>query len=477
MVRWMVSGSMRWIVLMVACVAIVGCDKDDSRRADPAAETAFSLVQVINAMVDAPALVVTFDFPDDAGFEIIELTTIEAFRQISPTNTIEVGTATLNVTHTHPITGLAVTLIPDTSVSFGEGMIHIVVLTGTYDDPSFQLFVKELGDLDDVDVTDTELQIINISAVAADVYLEDPDSTTGAPRASLAAGASTDPFRLDADPVYEFYVTTPGEATRLYDAGTAQFFRRSRAMLVVHDDPRGPGVAAFIAGQSGVVLEQPNLAAGPRLRFTNLWPDESVGVEIREPFADTLIRNLTVDPLATSDYVAMDADTVFYEITVTPASPVLPELRSIISLDEDSYYTFAIHGDVADGELTTRSFTVDERPVSTTTNVQFINGAKLIQVIDQDTEVPINLSFYLLSAGESIDDSPPVSSNIGFLRMVATRVAAEPAVLVVTTTGTRDIVAGPTAVQLDDKASVLISIAEAPGGGTPLQVTISTRGE
>lgn len=61
--------------------------------------------------------------------------------------------------------------------------------------------------------------------------------------------------------------------------------------------------------------------------------------------------------------------------------------------------------------------------------------------------------------------------------MVATRVAAEPAVLVVTTTGTRDIVAGPTAVQLDDKASVLISIAEAPGGGTPLQVTISTRGE
>ena len=474
----MTSQSLRakWLTpfLLASTVSLTACDDSDSSDDSETSVT----VQFVNAIPDSPSISLTVDTDpevDDDEDEIDLLSSL-SFQQGYTTQAATVGEITFELTYEDPATDDTETLIDTSSLTLAADTLYTVIFTGTFDAPTILVLDKPVGDLSDSDIDEAEFQIVNLSSgETLDVYIDDVDARADLPVATLDSGGFTDTFRLLTEPEYALYITSRGLDERIYDVGELTFSALSRRTLIITDElsDSDVGITAFLMTEGGASITFDDLIAEPKLRLTNAVPDLlAADISVIESFDGAIQNNVSINYQETTDYFSTDLDAVFLDVNFSDATgAIAASYETIVSLDQSNFYTLVFAGNLDEAATTSRLISIDERPRATQTNVTFVNAVNL----SLDDEDPLDLEFYVLEAGESIEAVQPSTSALGFLDSTTRTFPAKPTVLIATDSSTDNIVAGPIPVIFESKQSLLITVTESPGGGQPLSINIHQR--
>ncbi len=437
---------------------LAGCGGSDSDSDD--ARTGF--VQVVNAIVDAPTLAVVIEEGSERTLPFQGSTGLVA---------LNTGNRSFEISYTDPATNDAEVLVDEFDERISNNTIHTLYLTGAFDNPQLIWLDKEVGDVtDDPDLEEAEIEVVNlVTGDAVDVYLGDPDVSLGAGTllATLSEGGTALPAVFAAGD-YRVRVTAAGETDILYDSGAFDVDAATRRTVVLHDGIGADrqALAAFQLLDDGAVAAT-NAAAPATVRVVNAIADDTAAVvEIRDPATgDTLeMRTLAFPEIGAS--VAIDAG--FVDVALVTASDPSVGSTATISLNEATAYTVIAAGSAFDDEISLRAGAADNRPTATLANVQFFNTLRETDVEDLD-----EVDLYALPLGDSLDDTAPLFTRIGYLGNSDGTLAGDQFYdFVITTAGTQSILAGPVRRLVDERSSLLIFSAEAFGGGAPAQLVL-----
>ncbi|MCB1644705.1 MAG: DUF4397 domain-containing protein [Pseudomonadales bacterium] len=471
------SGSLvgRLIITLTLLVIFTGCSESSSGT-DPTAPR----IQVINAIVDAPALLLTINTdPDDSDGDNTntdDTTSYSlAFQDATTTQTSVAGELEFSLTRSR-LDGTTVTLIGETRLTLENDHIYILLLSGTYAAPTYELIGTENADLPETDNDEALVRVIHTGNEAqTTVWLSDSESTSSGTAFSILSAGQYSDYQLLADPTESRYLLITDSAGNLvFDGGEVTLQENSRYHILITDDPASEtgNSTAIIINSSGFVQILLNQQQNPEIRLLNLIPDaNNLNFTFSDSFTGTTLTTNTLGYGEISAFDEVEADIVFLDLSVKDDSG--SEIYStVISLNEDTRYTLIVGGYVMEDTLSSSLSSVTEGTVTSFTYMQFINATTYTITDEDGDEQQIDLNIYLLNPGESLDDASSILNNLASLKAKTVLVEAEPAVLVATDAATGDIIAGPHSVFPESGTRMIVSVVEAVNGGEPLSFLI-----
>ncbi|MEM6710564.1 MAG: hypothetical protein AAF648_17450 [Pseudomonadota bacterium] len=437
---------------------LTACGSSDSSN-DPA-DGAY---QFVNALPDSPTLELTIRLDDD----LFQSVPVFGYQQSTSLQTINRDVYTYEVSYVDPISGDSETLLPETEFEVLRDTVHTFVLTGSFATPQVQRLEASL-DVFDADEDEIQLRALNLSSETAVIYLGGPDAGLNGDTllATLAPGVGNDALLREdpEDSTYRLRVTAENSAAVVYDSGEFDIAARSRRLIVLTDavgpDARGPSV--FLVSEAGASAFT-NAAANSAIQLLSVVSQlPSIEAQLTNTATEETLVVADLSLGVPSSFTA--AEPGFITLTAADADGLF-DATSTISIDEDAFYTVV----VGDGEdRVTRANRAEYRRVATQTAIEFING---LEATDDEDVVRVDL--YALDVGDSLADAAPIMVGVEFLSSVNSTVPATTLDLVVTTSGTESILAGPLRVSFPDREARLISVTEAAGGGLPNQILVA----
>ena len=176
-----------------------------------------------------------------------------------------------------------------------------------------------------------------------------------------------------------------------------------------------------------------------------------------------LAANLEFGEASTS----VTADATFVDVDAVAATDPAVSYTTTVSLNEDTAYSFVVAGSSLSEDVSIRANERDLRRVANGVNVHFVNTLQ-----ETDDEDSTEVDFYALRLGDSLSDTAPVGTGIEYLDGFSEVIGATPYDLVVTTSGTQSILAGPARIFPDGGDRVVVIATEAANGGEPFQLSV-----
>ena len=453
----------KWLVLVGALGGLLGgCGSSSSGGG-----SSVGFVQVVNGIEDSPALSIEITDDDDTVVESINTLN---FAGASQRSSLSRGSYEIEVSFEDPATGFDERLLTQ-EFDITSDTTFTVVLAGTFADARIVLLERPDSDATEVDSDQIEVVAVNLSSASYDVHLgQDEDGTTADNLVgTLTAGTNTAPvvFTYDEDADYHVRLVADGANSLVYDSGEVPVAESSRLMVVVTDstgaDTTRP--AAFVVRDTGATASA-NLLAEASFLVVNGVGD-AASVDARVTVAATGDDLLNVSLGFSESSTSATSGENFVDIVATTATDPSVSYQATVSLNEDTAYSLTVAGGSVDEDVSIRANERDLRRVANGVNLHFVNTLR-----ETDDEDSSEVDFYALTLGESLSDTAPVATAVEFLEGVSAVVGATPYDLVVTTTGTQSILAGPARIFPDGGERLIVISSEAAGGGEPYQVQV-----
>jgi hypothetical protein len=310
-----------------------------------------------------------------------------------------------------------------------------------------------------------DYQIVHAATVIPgplDVYVteQNVDINTVSPSATVSFGDVTPLENLDSTVTYRLRVTTPGTKTVVFDSGPYSQGKLIRAMYVLMDN-FGPGGETLRVGEVLVTGLQnfPKQVLVGTLRFANMIPDSgAVDVYLGPTTNPPLFANVAYG--AVTGYVQVPPATATVNITAAGSTTVIYH-TDITSVGGEAR-TFYASGLKATPTTLVSAYVLESlRPITQAAQFAIV------------TAVPTtgNVDVYLTAAGQPITDVAPILS--GAFANTSVAVGAGDYDVTITRSGTLSELFGPDRITLDAENVYDAVLFEAPGGGSPLQFTVT----
>jgi hypothetical protein len=462
---------MRWqdtTIYRFAIAALIGslcaaCGGSDPRRGAQAV-IPVGYVQVVNAIPDAPVL--------DVRFNVRSLSL--AYAEASAISEVAVGPNTIEVSYTNPRTDETQVLIEQFEIDVGSDDVFTVVLRGTFASADALVLEKPFGNVADEDSVSVEVGVVNLTSSAADVFFGDVDEdiATAPPLFTVLAGEATEPDTITYE-VGEFErtlrlrVTDAGTTDVRYDSGGFVVPVRARTTIVIVDSlgPDSTTKSTFVLTESGAASFA-NEIAPTAVRLLNALADEaSVTVNIVDE-ADAVVSTQAADFTGVSAFDVIDAGSLDVRVEVA-SDPGVTAATAPLELSEDTFYTVVVSGSSVEDAIDTQAIFTSTRPIANSSKILFVQTLR-----ETDVEGEDRVDLYVLDDGEVLADVDPLLFQVPYQGTANITIPTNTYDIVLTTTGTESVIAGPLTVDLGSLGSIVLIAAEAAGGGTPSQLVV-----
>ncbi|MEO0617587.1 MAG: DUF4397 domain-containing protein [Pseudomonadota bacterium] len=342
------------------------------------------------------------------------------------------------------------TLLASTVLSVSRDFEYTFVLAGTFEAPEviiWEQFGRDWADeIEDAEDNDTEVTVMEVSFAhvdlglgEVDVYLESPGTSpsTTAPRGSISYGERTDVIELTADE-YQLVFTSPGDPNSILFASDPISIPSATTNLLVIMDDGGLTSADFTVRWIGTSLGLELLDINVEAQFSAIhaaFGSSDVDVVLDNEFTMPEIQGLAFGEI-TDDLPIEDGS---LDINVTPAgNPGVLLAQREVNVASGAFIRTYIVG--LPGEVQLVTIADDRRILATNARVQIFQAAARYQTLDvylveDDVDITlINPTFgnVLFGTGNSYVPFEAGSYN-----------------LVLTEPGTKTIVGGPFALDLE----------------------------
>jgi hypothetical protein len=446
---------MALVVVLLACSA---CGSDES------SDSGTGFVQFVNGIQDAPTLLVEIEEDGD----LIESVSALAYAGASGLTSFARGAYEVDFYYEDPEDGFNQRLLAG-ELEVRRNTIYLGLLTGSFDNPLLTWIEKPEGTVTDADSEDIELQVINLSEESLSFYLGDDDDGLAAESlvTTIASGQTSTPVlrAYDDDADYRVRLTRDGSDEIIYESVSLSISQATRQILVATESV-GPDPAAkslFAVGDSGAIALA-NSVANSGIAVFNAVPDAADAKLLVETSAsgEVLVDASLLYGGATELLVA-DASFIDVETRV-PANAIVPT-RTTVSLSSDTAYLIIAAGNALEDDVSVRANELALRSIANAVNAHLVNA--LSETDDEDVSA---VDFYALPLGDSLSDTLPAATSVGFLEGRNAILPATPYDLVVTTAGTQSILAGPSRFFPEGGERQISVAAENAGGGLPNQI-------
>ncbi|MEX2488576.1 MAG: DUF4397 domain-containing protein [Pseudomonadales bacterium] len=429
-------------LVLFASVFLVSCGSEDGFETAPTPPRGF--LRMVNAVPDSPALRFIVEEREEATLRFGEASQFAGVLPDVP----------LDFSVTYFDDGTSVQLITDQFAIAPDGDFTAVV-TGTLDSPRLILIDNSPVDFAD-DTNESEIQFAHAAANgpdSVDIFVSEQSE----PNSVLGFGEATAVQTLSANVEAEINVHSPGETEALWSSGPFAFSAATRQLLLLVDY-FGPGdtpVRMLAIGQNGArPFPEEDLPAA--LRVANMIPD-------RGPLDVTVDSNLVaenIDFTDVTDHIELTSGELPIRVTPTgqPDTIVFEGDSEVVT---GQFQTLTVAGLDTDTEVSVSEDNARRLSLGATISVSHSSPG-----VEDET-----LDVYLLEQGQEVTDTRP-DLSLNFL--VTGTVLVDPGSfdLVVTTSGTDDIIFGPQRIDLVRNGIFKVFIHDTPGGGTPVQITL-----
>ncbi|MEM1433483.1 MAG: hypothetical protein AAGG11_05470 [Pseudomonadota bacterium] len=455
------------IGLLLAILWAAGCGSDES------SDSGLGLVQIVNGIVDSPDLLIEIEEDGDLAETVNAL----GFQRASRLTSLSRALYEFDIFFEDPEDGFNERLL-SSELEVRRNTVYLGVLSGSFSNPLLTWYERPEGTVTDADSEDIELLAINLSSESVAVYLGDDSDGLAAESlvATLAPGSVSSPLLVahDDDADYRARVTLDGSDTIVYDSDRITIPVGSRQTLLV-TDPTGPDpdTKSLVILSDSSAIAYGNVAAGSGFRMINALADAAdIRTEVVLSAAGTSVTGQTL--LFGEATALIAADATFIDVDTFAPAAAATASTTTVSLSSDTAYVIVTAGTVLEEDVSVRATELDLRSVANSVNIHLINA--LNETDDEDISA---VDFYALPLGDSLADTAPAATNVGFLEGRNTLLPATAYDLVVTTAGTQSILAGPARVFPSGGERVLSVAAESAGGGLPNQILtlIDTSGD
>lgn len=446
------------ILPLLAVLALAACDSDSGttfQPSPPPPET--SNVQVLHASPDAPAVNVLVD-----GTAV--LTDVD-YKVGSGQLELEVGTYTIEVEGILA-DGTTATVIGPVDLTFAADTTYTIAAVNSVAAISPVVIEQPRSA---VSAGSARVNVLHASAAApgVDVYVTTPGTALNgtAPTGTFSFEGTIGPAELAAGD-YQIRVTAAGDMDPdngvLFDSGTIALNDGDDLFLAaVPNTAGGASPISLVALNGTASLEILDAATPASVRVFHTSPDApAVDVIANDNFAAPLVPNLAFPDFA--GYVGVPA--ADYNIKVTPAgTPGVIAIDADLSLAAGQAYDVLAVDTLA--MIEPLVLNDDPRPVATNAKVRIVHASPTAADVD----------IYVVAPGTDINTVDPTLTNVPF--KASTGYIALPAGMydvAVTPTGTKTAAIGPATFDFMNGDVVTVVARDAAGGGTPLNVIITT---
>ena len=442
---------------------LFGCGSSDSGGGG----NSTGRIQMINGIIDTPNLSVEIS---DSDGDVIETISGLSFQNASALLSLSRGTYEVDVYYEDPDTGFEERLLSG-EIDVRRNTIYIGLLNGVFADSQLTWHEKDEGDVTDTD-DEIELQAINLSSDSMSVYLGDTSQALNAETliATVAPGNVSDPvtFDYDDDADYHIRLTADGSTDLVYDSSVISIAESTRNLVLINDsigpDPDSRSVSLV---RDSNTTSHPNDLARAGFQVVNAVSDAvdvSVVVEVSAT-ADELLDSLLL-PDEVSPLIVVDPE--FVDVEVLAPSDATSSNTTTVSMGADTAYSILVAGASLEDDVSIRANEMDLRRVANSINIHFVNGLR-----ETDDEDVNDVDVYALPLGDSLSETTPSATGVGYLEGTSVIVGATPYDLVVTTAGTLSILAGPARIFPEGGERVIAIATEAAGGGRPFKIELA----
>jgi len=343
-----------------------------------------------------------------------------------------------------------------------------VIIAGTINSP----VVLEIQNAPSTDTPAdyTEVQIVHAAnSLSAEVgFLLVQDNDFSAPTTVLL-GQFTESLTLNpsSGERYELFAvsslpatgTAPTDAQILWRSGSFDLPAKSRAMLVLTDyfGPEGKGVRVAnlsVTGTQFFVLEELPAA----IRAINTLPDQG---PIDIFFNDELFAaNVTFNEMTNNILTDLRGQLTLKLTPTGDATTILAEATPTV--EQGNFYTLTITGLSTDTGPSLALTPEDNRNIATRFVLTGTHASPSSGLLD----------YYFVAPSTSIENASPRSFNNSLLNTAGMSFEQGSYDLIVTDAGTKDIVFGPLAVELQNDKIYRFHLTDATGGGLPIQIVL-----
>ena len=441
-------------LLTALCLAVFlmsGCSKNSGTSAAPDP----GQFRIINLIPTSPAL--------SASISGTSAATV-SYGQASPVTSLKANSGySLVLSYTDPSVGSLVTVAENSSFDVGSNKVYSVIATGALD--SATLSVISNDKIGDIVSGNTEVQFFNGNDTegALDIYLSDnpaSNSINGISPISLDVNANSALTTVSSGD-YRILITKQGDPNVIYDSGTVTLSSQTRRLFAV-DDYFGPGGdirVMEINSQNSSTL--PNEQFPTAVRVANMIPDVASVDILRD--GNVMYSGLTFGSVSTySNFTPCQCD---FKVTM-PGDPTTVLYDNVRQTVAGESRTLVLAGNSASSSVSGRFVLDDPRRIATSAKMRVVNASAGAG----------NLDVYFLVPGEDLtsafNNNEQAFSDFTLLTNGTTLLQARDYDVVFTRAGTNTIVVGPDRVTLAKSGIYSIFVKDAPGGGTPSDLTL-----
>ncbi len=441
-----------WLVLASVVLASCGGSSYNGNNGNVGKPITSGFLRIVNTLPDSPTLLV--------GLDGATLTRV-SFPQATQLQQLATSKYAIDAQYLDPA-GTAVALINKEQVTVNVDEQSTVFIVGTLGDHHTKTIVNPVPA---ITAGNAEVQVMQTvaSQSSLDIYLTDAaaDIATAPKLTTVAFDEASELATVPSGTNYRLRATAAGSSTVLYDSGVFAIADMTRVTFVVVDY-FGPGGSGFRVVQltNQNATNFPNEALPVAFRVANMIADmPSVDVYVG-PVAGTpafsgvaygSVAALQQFPAGTLDCtatVAGDPATVLFTGSVTLAAG---ETRTLVLAK-------------GVGGAASRTTIDNTRPISSEGQLQVINAAP--------SSTPTDM--FLIAPGKSTTDTTALIVNQPLLSIAGAVAAAGDFDVAFTATATTTPIAGPDPITIANGGIYTIYVIDAPGGGAPYQIVIST---
>lgn len=435
------------VVVVALCILLLNaCGKDPGYTSYTVPK---GYLRIVNAIPDSPRLNM---YVNDVGRQQINFSESSPFFEVLPQ-------LSLRLSATYFGNQQAVDVFRDSPVYVDIDHDYTAIMAGTLDAPTL-IRIDNVAPASTQEDLKTEMQFANAAnSTTNPVDIDLLQNGQVMQHVTLGFGEVSDLLHFDAGN-YQVKVTDSVTNALLWESTDAALNQHERALAVLEDHfGPGGGVRLFKIGRQ-VTGRFENDQLPSKMRVANMNPQGAVDVYVNGTlFAQNVGFQQVTDY---QDIASAAQDDVVITPTGQPIANAIAE-NNQVTIPTGEYETVAIAGSntAGNGLLV---FPDDKRPIPVKMSLTATNASLSAGAVD----------VYLLDSGTALADANPRMSSLSGLpaanSLLVLKADEGSFDLVVTATGTKNIVYGPQHVDLVAGKNYSIYLSDKLGGGTPLEV-------